>query len=88
MAPRDFWKAEAQAAEVLAKRKISTLPVDPFAIAESAQIVCQRICSAKPGVSGCLAGVRGAFAIFYSDLFSSEGFRRFTVARRTGTPRY
>ena len=84
MARRDFWQADAQAAEVLAKRKTSTLPVDPFAIAESAGIVCQKISSSTPGVSGCLAGVGGTFAIFYSDLFYSEGFRRFTVAHELG----
>ncbi len=84
MARRDFWKAESQAEEVLAKRKLSTLPVDPFEIAKSAEIVCQKTSSAKPGVSGCLAGVGGTFAIFYSDIFSGEGFRRFTVAHELG----
>jgi hypothetical protein len=80
MARRDYWQAEAQAGEVLAKKKISALPVDPFAIAASEGIVCEKLRSASTGVSGCLSGAGDAFGIFYSDAISSEGFRRFTVA--------
>jgi len=44
MGKRDFWKAEAQADEVLAKHKISALPVDPFYIAKAEEILCEKIC--------------------------------------------
>ena len=84
MARRDYWQAEAQAGEVLAKKKISALPVDPFAIAASEGIVCEKLRSASTGVSGCLSGAGDAFGIFYSDAISSEGFRRFTVAHELG----
>jgi hypothetical protein len=84
MARRDYWQAEAQAAEVLAKKKISALPVDPLAIAASEGIVCEKLPSASAGVSGCLCGAGDSFGIFYSDAISSEGFRRFTVAHELG----
>jgi Zn-dependent peptidase ImmA (M78 family) len=83
MARRDYWKAEAQAAEVLAKKKISALPVDPFEIAASEGIVCEKL-NAGSGVSGCLSGARDTFSIFYSDSIASEGFRRFTIAHELG----
>ena len=82
MARRDFWQAEAQAAAVLEKRKIATLPVDPFGIATGEGIVCQKLKGA--GVSGCLCGAGNTFGIFYSDSIPSEGFRRFTVAHELG----
>jgi Zn-dependent peptidase ImmA (M78 family) len=84
MAKRDFWKAEAQADEVLAKHKISALPVDPFYIAKAEGIVCEKIHSTTPGVSGCLANKENKFGIFYGDYFSSDGFCRFTVAHELG----
>jgi IrrE N-terminal-like domain len=83
MARRDYWQAEAQAAEVLAKKKISALPVDPFAIAASEGIACEKL-KAGSGVAGCLSGAGDAFGIFYSDSIASEGFRRFTVAHELG----
>ena len=84
MARRDYWQAEAQAGEVLAKRKISALPVDPFAIATREGIVCEKLNGPLTGVSGCLSGAGDTFGIFYSDSIPSEGFRRFTVAHELG----
>jgi IrrE N-terminal-like domain len=82
MGRRDFWQAEAQAADVLKNRKISTLPVDPFGIATGAGIVCEKLYGA--GVSGCLAGAGDTFGIFYNSSIANEGFRRFTVAHELG----
>jgi Zn-dependent peptidase ImmA (M78 family) len=82
VAKRDFWRAEAQAAEVLAKRMISALPVDPFGIATGEGIVCEKFKGS--GVSGCLCGAGNKFGIFYNDSISNEGFRRFTVAHELG----
>jgi Zn-dependent peptidase ImmA (M78 family) len=84
MARRDFWQAELRASEVIAKRNISALPVDPFAIAALEGILCDKISSASPGISGCLLKSADRFGIFYSDSFSSDGFRRFTVAHELG----
>lgn len=82
MARRDFWRAEAQADEVLTKRKIIAVPVDPFGIATREEIVCEKLKGS--GVSGCLCGAGGTFSIFYNDSIASEGFRRFTVAHELG----
>src|SRR5260370_1791502 len=79
MARRDFWRAEAQAAEVLAGRKISTVPVDPFAIAAGEGIGCEKLKSGT-GVPGCLYTAGHTCGTFCSDSITSEGFRRFTVA--------
>lgn len=84
VARREFWREEAQAAEVLAKWKISVLPVDPLFIAKSEEIICERIRSTSPGVSGCLASKESKFGIFYGDYFSNDGFCRFTVAHELG----
>jgi Zn-dependent peptidase ImmA (M78 family) len=84
MARRDFWQAELRASEVIAKKNISALPVDPFAIAESEGLLCEKIISPSPGISGCLLKSADQFGIFYSDSFSSDGFRRFTVAHELG----
>jgi Zn-dependent peptidase ImmA (M78 family) len=84
MARRDFWQAELRAAEVIAKKKILVLPVNPFSIAESEGISCEKIPSASPGISGCLLKSGDQFGIFYSDSFPSDGFRRFTVAHELG----
>lgn len=82
MAKRDFWRTEARAAEVLAERKLSALPIDPFGIAKSAGIICQKLKGS--GVSGCLCGAGNEFSIFYNDSIASEGFRRFTVGHELG----
>jgi Zn-dependent peptidase ImmA (M78 family) len=82
LAKRDFWRAEAQAADVLAKRKIFVLPIDPFEIAAGERIVCEKLKGS--GVSGCLCGAGNMFSIFYNDSIASDGFRRFTVAHELG----
>lgn|ERR1700687_1875146 len=84
MARRDFWHAEVRASEVIVKKNISVLPVDPFAIAASEQISCEKISAVSPGISGCLLKSGDQFGIFYSDSFPNDGFRRFTVAHELG----
>jgi hypothetical protein len=80
----EFWQAELRATEVVAKLRISSLPVDPFAIAAAEGIVCGQINSLSPGVSGCLLKSGDNFGIFYSGSFPNEGFLRFTVAHELG----
>src|SRR6266571_5194953 len=72
VARRDFWRAEGQAAEVLAKRKICALPIDPFGIAAGEGIACEKLKGS--GVSGCLCGAGNVFSIFYNDSIASDGF--------------
>jgi len=82
VARRDFWRAEGQAAEVLGKRKICALPIDPFGIAAGEGIACEKLKGS--GVSGCLCGAGNVFSIFYNYAIASDGFRRFTVAHELG----
>src|ERR1700722_19993028 len=76
--------AELQAHDVLKDLGISSLPVNPFVVADRKDIVYQEKSSLRPGVSGCLMKVGDAFGILYSSRFASEGFKRFTVAHELG----
>jgi Zn-dependent peptidase ImmA (M78 family) len=62
---------------------VTSLPVDPFAIAKASEIEVYEKAS-KPGVSGMLLRVGEAFAIAYATHVLSEGFRRFSVAHELG----
>lgn len=84
MALNDDWKSENRAAEVLKQLQITSLPVDPFHIAERRDILVQENPSLSSGISGCLMKVGDNFGIIYSARFSSEGFKRFTVAHELG----
>lgn len=70
------------AEEVLAKRGMLTLPVDPFALAEREDIVVQA--ADLESCSGCLTRVGSNFGILYARGLSNEGFERFTVAHELG----
>ncbi len=80
----DGFGAELQAHDVLKDLGISSLPVNPFVVADRKDIVYQEKSSLRPGVSGCLMKVGDAFGILYSSRFASEGFKRFTVAHELG----
>jgi hypothetical protein len=84
MPRRDFWQPELRATEVIEKLQISSLPVDPFAIADGEKIVVEKMGSVSPGISGCLMKSGDTFGIFYSGWFPNEGFLRFTVAHELG----
>jgi Zn-dependent peptidase ImmA (M78 family) len=80
----EFWHAELRAINVVEKMRISSLPVDPFAIADREGILYEEIHSVSPGISGCLMKSGDNFGIFYSNRFSNEGFLRFTIAHELG----
>jgi Zn-dependent peptidase ImmA (M78 family) len=84
MAADDGWKAELRATEVLKQFQITQLPVDPFTIAKARGIEVQENPSLSSGVSGCLMKVGDIFGIMYSSKFTSDGFKRFTVAHELG----
>lgn len=84
MSPGSAYRAELQAVKLLETLKITSLPVDPFQIADSHSIQRQEDPSLEPGISGCLMRVGDSFGIIYSTRFPSEGFRRFTVAHELG----
>lgn len=74
----------AAAEQVVREAQITSLPVDPFAIAQRADVVVH----AKPmnveGVSGMLVHANNAFGIVYATHIASVGFQRFSVAHELG----
>ena len=85
MLPRDDgFGPELQASQVITQLQISSLPVNPFLIADRRDIAHQEKPSLAPGISGCLMKVGDVFGILYSSRFASEGFKRFTVAHELG----
>lgn len=80
----DGFGAEHKAHEVVSKLKISSLPVDPFSIADHREITHQEKSGLELGISGCLMKVGDVFGILYSSRFANEGFKRFNVAHELG----
>ncbi|WAX96886.1 ImmA/IrrE family metallo-endopeptidase [Aminobacter sp. NyZ550] len=78
-------KMAKQAAEdFLKKEGITTLPVDPFAIAESRDIVVEGKPDKTEGVSGMLLRHGNNFGIVYAAHISSAGFQRFSISHELG----
>jgi hypothetical protein len=78
-------KMAKRSAEALVRaERITSLPVDPFAIASSRDIVVQAKPDTAPGVSGMLVRHGNAFGILYATHIPSEGFQRFSVAHELG----
>jgi hypothetical protein len=76
--------AKRKAEAFLRDEGIEELPVDPFAIAASRDIVVEPKPDAAVGVSGMLLRHGNAFGILYATHVSSEGFQRFSVAHELG----
>jgi Zn-dependent peptidase ImmA (M78 family) len=72
--------AKQQAEAFLRENGYSTLPIDPFVIAEKLDIVVQPKSDATEGVSGMLLRHGNNFGIMYATRYSNEGFERFSVA--------
>jgi Zn-dependent peptidase ImmA (M78 family) len=64
--------------------KITTLPVDPMAIAESTGISVFAKPAETAGASGMLIRQGNEFAIAYATHIQSQGFQRFSVAHELG----
>jgi Zn-dependent peptidase ImmA (M78 family) len=78
-------KMARQAAEALLKEEeLLSLPVDPFAIAASRDIVVEGKPEKVDGVSGMLLRHGNDFGIVYATHIRSEGFQRFSVAHELG----
>jgi uncharacterized protein DUF955 len=78
-------KLARQTAEAfLQDEGISTLPVDPFAIAESRDIVVQGKPAEHDGVSGMLLRNGNDFGIVFATHIPSLGFQRFSVSHELG----
>lgn len=65
-------------------RSITTLPVDPFALAATLGIAVQAKPDTAPGVSGMLMQVGKTFGIMYATHIPNEGYQRFSVAHELG----
>ena len=76
--------AKQKAEVVLHNEGITTLPVDPFAIAASCDIVVKAKPGTAEGVSGMLLRHGDVFGILYTTHVPNEGFQRFSVAHELG----
>jgi hypothetical protein len=76
--------ARRTAEAFLRKEGITTLPVDPFAIAESRDILVQAKPDTEPGVSGMLLRHGNSFGILYATHIQNLGFQRFSVSHELG----
>ena len=76
--------AKQRGEAVLGEEKITDLPVDPFAIARTHDIVVQAKPDTESGVSGMLLRHGNAFGILYASDIPNEGFQRFSVAHELG----
>jgi hypothetical protein len=78
-------KMAKQTAEALLKQEgITSLPVDPFALAGSRDIVVQAKPDTADGVSGMLLRHGDSFGILYATYIPSEGFQRFSIGHELG----
>jgi IrrE N-terminal-like domain len=76
--------ARQEAERFLVDEGITTLPVDPFAIAASRDIVVQGKPPEAEGVSGMLHRFGNTFGIIYATSIASAGFQRFSVGHELG----
>ncbi len=76
--------AKQKAEAFLRDDGITTLPVDPFAIATSRDIEVKAKPDTAGGVSGMLLRYGDTFGIAYATHIPSEGFQRFSVGHELG----
>ncbi|MGB3386475.1 MAG: ImmA/IrrE family metallo-endopeptidase [Pseudaminobacter sp.] len=78
-------KLARQTAEAFLKEEgILTLPVDPFAIAASREIVVEGKPESAGGVSGMLLRHGNNFGIIFATHIQSPGFQRFSISHEIG----
>lgn len=78
-------KMAKQNAEAFLKEEgITGLPVDPFAIAASRDIIVEPKSDTSDGVSGMLLRHGDTFGILYATHVQNEGFQRFSIAHELG----
>ena len=76
--------AKQTAEKLLRDEGLDKLPVDPFAIAASRDVLVQPKPDTAGGVSGMLLRNGNAFGILYATHIRSEGFQRFSVGHELG----
>ena len=77
-------RAALSAERVIREHNITSLPVDPIAIAISLGIEVVAKPTSDGGVSGMLIRYGEQFCIAYATHVKSQGFRRFTIAHELG----
>lgn len=84
MAKFQLLRARAHGERIAAEKGFDAFPVDPFAIAESEDIVVIPKPADAKGVSGGIIFDEKAPTIFYATDIESDGFQRFTVSHELG----
>lgn len=79
-----FMKVRWEAEQLLKELGITSLPVDPFEIAEQLGIALKAMPPTAGGASGMLLQVDGQFGIGYPTHVESDGFKRFSVSHEIG----
>jgi hypothetical protein len=78
-------KMAKQKGEALLKQEgITSLPVDPLAIAVSRDILVEAKSDAADGVSGMLLRHGDTFGILYATYIPNEGFQRYSISHELG----
>jgi Zn-dependent peptidase ImmA (M78 family) len=75
---------QQKAEKILKDMGITTLPVDPIAIAEKNRIVVSPKDDQFEGVSGMLVRVGDTIGIMYSTYYRNRGFENFSIAHELG----
>jgi hypothetical protein len=78
------WRAMLEARKVVQEYGITTLPVDPIALAKKLDIEVMAKEARSAGVSGMLLRVGNAFGIAYATHIDNVGFQRFSVGHELG----
>ena len=82
---KNHYQFGALAAEQLIKGwNLTTLPIDPFAIAREREIIVEAKSTSNSGVSGMLIRVGNEFAIAYATHIDNVPFQRYSVSHELG----
>lgn len=84
MAKFQLLKARQHGERIAAEKGYHAFPVDPFAIAESEEIMIVPKPAGVRGVSGGIIFDEDVPSIFYATDIDNEGYQRFTVAHELG----
>lgn len=79
-----YMKVRWEAGRLLNELGVTSLPVDPFDIAEKLGIALKALPANAGGASGMLLYIDGQFGIGYPTHIDSEGFKRFSVSHEIG----
>ena len=84
MSRDQYLSASLVAERIIREQGISTLPVDPIALAKSVGILVQAKPARAKGVSGMLLRLGNEFGIAYATHIDNAGFQNFSVGHELG----